>query len=268
MTSPSNANVSDHRDFSKHSEVGGEPQENDHTVTSGDDASSSESPIHTKQEQLSIWRRAYEIVYWVPPKARYDPNEPPKFSMAMNVLFAFAGAFTVANLYYNHPILNILAEDFGVPYEKVSQIPTLAQAGYAVGLFFLCPLGDLFKRRPFVLSLVFFTATMRYEMNDGTPCGEVLTTSDQHWSLRYGLHRGLHRHSISCRTYHSDATTHVAAGRGSCSTSSTCCCLVDRRFWIRTGHIDCPPLVRDHDELRFLAIRLLDVHSPAIHHIP
>lgn len=81
--------------------------------------------------------------------------------MPLNILFAFAGAFTVANLYYNHPILNILAHDFGVPYEKVAQIPTLAQAGYAVGLFFLCPLGDLLKRRPFVLSLVLFTATMR-----------------------------------------------------------------------------------------------------------
>lgn len=80
--------------------------------------------------------------------------------MGLNVLFAFAGAFTVANLYYSHPILNILADDFNVPYEKVSQIPTAMQAGYAAGLLFLCPLGDLFKRRPFVLLLVFFTATI------------------------------------------------------------------------------------------------------------
>ena len=72
-----------------------------------------------------------------------------------------AGAFTVANLYYSHPILNILARDFDVPYVKVSEIPTLAQAGYAVGLLFLCPLGDMVERRPFVLGLVFFTATLR-----------------------------------------------------------------------------------------------------------
>lgn len=107
------------------------------------------------------WRRVYDHVFWVPPNCRWDTENPPKFSMPLNILFAFAGAFTVANLYYNHPILNILARDFNVPYEKVAQIPTVAQAGYAGGLFFLCPLGDLLKRRPFVLSLVFFTATMR-----------------------------------------------------------------------------------------------------------
>ena len=67
---------------------------------------------------------------------------------------------TVANLYYNHPILNILAQDFGVRYEQVAQIPTVMQAGYAAGLLFLCPLGDLLPRRPFVVGLVGFTATM------------------------------------------------------------------------------------------------------------
>lgn len=67
---------------------------------------------------------------------------------------------TVANLYYNHPILNILAADFGVRYEQVAQIPTVMQAGYAAGLLFLCPLGDLLPRRPFVCGLVFCTATL------------------------------------------------------------------------------------------------------------
>ncbi|TKA76598.1 hypothetical protein B0A49_03325 [Cryomyces minteri] len=111
-------------------------------------------------KQPSIWRRAHEIITWTPPRCRWDPQKPPVFSMPLNVLFGFAGGFTVANLYYNHPILNILADEFNVPYEKVSQIPTVMQAGYAVGLLFLCPLGDLLKRRAFVCSLVLFTATM------------------------------------------------------------------------------------------------------------
>lgn len=122
------------------------------TPTTTSSSTSSTSP--------SIWLKAYSILSWTPPRCRWDPAKPPEFSMGLNVLFAFAGAFTVANLYYSHPILNILADDFNVPYEKVSQIPTAMQAGYAAGLLFLCPLGDLFKRRPFVLLLVFFTATI------------------------------------------------------------------------------------------------------------
>jgi hypothetical protein len=108
----------------------------------------------------SLWARIYSIITYTPQRCRWDAEKPPVFSMPLNILFGFAGAFTVANLYYSHPILNILAEEFNVPYEKVSQIPTVMQAGYAAGLLFLCPLGDLFRRRPFVLLLVFFTATM------------------------------------------------------------------------------------------------------------
>ena len=81
---------------------------------------------------------------------------------SVNVLFAFAAGFTVANLYYNHPILNLLAADFNVRYEQVAQIPTVMQAGYAAGLLFLCTLGDLLPRRPFVCGLVGFTATLWY----------------------------------------------------------------------------------------------------------
>jgi predicted MFS family arabinose efflux permease len=86
------------------------------------------------------------------------PQRPPW----LTIFLAFAGCFTVANLYYSHPILNKLARDFKVTYEQSSYIPTLAQAGYAAGLLFLCPLGDLLKRRPFVLWLVWFTATLWY----------------------------------------------------------------------------------------------------------
>jgi len=158
MSVPTNPNVNGA--IAESPELGGEHHGDNKTAREIDEASSTASPARSKQEAQPLWRKTYDIIFWVPPKARWDPEEPPKFSMALNILFAFAGAFTVANLYYNHPILNILAEDFGVPYAKVAEIPTLAQAGYAVGLFFLCPLGDLFKRRPFVLSLVFFTATM------------------------------------------------------------------------------------------------------------
>lgn len=115
--------------------------------------------VKSPRKDISIWQRIYSLITYTPKRCRYDPEKPFQFSMPLNLLFAFAGAFTVANLYYSHPILNKLADDFNVTQERVSLIPTLAQAGYGSGLLFLCPLGDLFQRRPFVLLLVWFTAT-------------------------------------------------------------------------------------------------------------
>ena len=68
--------------------------------------------------------------------------------------------FTVGNLYYNQPILNKIAETFDVSYEKASSVATLMQSGYAAGLLFLCPLGDIVRRRPFILGLTWATALL------------------------------------------------------------------------------------------------------------
>ncbi|KAH8732380.1 major facilitator superfamily domain-containing protein [Phaeosphaeriaceae sp. PMI808] len=137
-----------------------EPQNPDQTLTSTPYIAREDLGVSRAHPNISRWRRAYNVLTWTPPNCRWDPAKPPQFSMGMNILFAFAAGFTAANLYYNHPILNILARDFGVRFEQVAQIPTVMQAGYAAGLLFLCPLGDLLPRRPFVIGLVFFTATM------------------------------------------------------------------------------------------------------------
>ena len=102
----------------------------------------------------------YDKVTYTPNRCRYDPEQPPEFTFSLNLLFAFAACFTVADLYYSHPVLNILAEDFHVSFEQASLVPTLSQAGYAIGLLFLCPLGDLFPRRTFILWLIWFTGTL------------------------------------------------------------------------------------------------------------
>ncbi|GKT83899.1 membrane protein (major facilitator superfamily transporter) [Colletotrichum tofieldiae] len=91
---------------------------------------------------------------------RYDPENPPQFTLALNFMFAVAATFTVANLYYNQPVLNRIAETFGVSFERASSVATLMQAGYAAGLLFLCPLGDMVRRRPFILGLIWVTAML------------------------------------------------------------------------------------------------------------
>ncbi|KAJ9263706.1 hypothetical protein DTO212C5_7491 [Paecilomyces variotii] len=123
-------------------------------------ASGNQTQPENAQQRRSIGRRLYDIVTWTPPRCRWDPKKPPEFSLTLNLLFGFAATFTVANLYYSHPILGVLADAFDVSYERVSVIPTVMQGGYAAGLVFLCPLGDLVKRRPFVLFLAWFTSTV------------------------------------------------------------------------------------------------------------
>jgi len=126
-------------------------------------SSNSNHAIDTRRENEQpnvIWHQVHAILTYTPVRCRYDPNQPLQFSTSLNILFAFAGCFTVANLYYSHPILNLFARDFHVSDQEASYIPTLAQAGYAVGLFLLNPPGDLLRRRPYILLLVFITATL------------------------------------------------------------------------------------------------------------
>lgn len=75
-----------------------------------------------------------------------------------------ATTFTVANLYYVQPILFKIAGTFDISFERASSIATLSQAGYACGLLLLCPLGDIFRRRLYILALVAFTATLVSEI--------------------------------------------------------------------------------------------------------
>ncbi|KAL0935992.1 uncharacterized protein CTRU02_208207 [Colletotrichum truncatum] len=107
-----------------------------------------------------LWNLVVSVLTWTPKKLRYDPEKPPRFSLAHNFLYAVAATFTVANLYYNQPVLNRIAETFDVSFERASSVATLMQAGYAAGLLFICPLGDMVRRRPFILALIWVTAML------------------------------------------------------------------------------------------------------------
>lgn len=67
-----------------------------------------------------------------------------------------ATGLVVANLYYNQPLLEDIARTFHVSRAKAGQISMLTQMGYATGMLFLIPLGDMFKRKRLMLIVFAF----------------------------------------------------------------------------------------------------------------
>lgn len=78
--------------------------------------------------------------------------EKAGFSESFLLFLAVACGLTVANLYYNQPLLTALAADFGVGTDSVGRVPMLTQLGYAGGMLFLTPLGDRYNRRTLILA--------------------------------------------------------------------------------------------------------------------
>lgn len=67
------------------------------------------------------------------------------------MLIAIGAGLVVANNYYNQPLLGKIAEEFSISESTAYNISMLTQIGYACGLLFLIPLGDMFYRRKIIL---------------------------------------------------------------------------------------------------------------------
>ena len=77
---------------------------------------------------------------------------------ALTLVLAVACGLTVANLYYSQPLLDLIAHAFGVSQGAAAIVVTLTQTGYALGLLFLLPLGDLVENRKLTTRLLGGTA--------------------------------------------------------------------------------------------------------------
>ena len=66
-------------------------------------------------------------------------------------LMTIGSGLVIANIYYNQPLLGIIAENFKITEAKAGTISMLTQAGYAAGLLFIIPLGDMLRRKRLIL---------------------------------------------------------------------------------------------------------------------
>lgn len=94
------------------------------------------------------------------------PNH--ELSPALIVLMSIATGLAVASNYYAQPLLDTIARNFSLSASSAGFIVTAAQLGYAAGLLFLVPLGDMFERRRLIVSMTLLAA-----------CGMLITASSQ-----------------------------------------------------------------------------------------
>ncbi|WP_316793528.1 MFS transporter [Pedobacter frigoris] len=74
-----------------------------------------------------------------------------KLSRTDILLMAFCTGLIVANIYYCQPLVILVAREFGLTESTAGKISYLTQAGYALGLFLIVPLGDMFERKKQIL---------------------------------------------------------------------------------------------------------------------
>lgn len=85
-------------------------------------------------------------------------TEHPGLSPALTALIAIATGLAVASNYYAQPLLETIAHQFNLSVNQAGFIVTAAQLGYAVGLLFLVPLGDMFERRGLIVFMTLLAA--------------------------------------------------------------------------------------------------------------
>ncbi|WP_432710276.1 MFS transporter, partial [Pedobacter sp.] len=74
-----------------------------------------------------------------------------KLSRTDVLLMSFCTGLIVANIYYCQPLIILIAKEFQLTESFAGRITYLTQGGYALGLFLLVPLGDMFERKKQIL---------------------------------------------------------------------------------------------------------------------
>ena len=63
------------------------------------------------------------------------------------MMMAVLAGFTVANLYYNRALLQLISQGVGITQSEANLITVITQVGYALGLLFIVPMADMVSVR-------------------------------------------------------------------------------------------------------------------------
>ncbi|RXE36150.1 MFS transporter, partial [Xanthomonas perforans] len=87
-----------------------------------------------------------------------EPTSHPLLPRRLVLLMAAATGLAVASNYYAQPLLETLAQAFGIQVRSAGAVVTAAQLAYAAGLLLLVPLGDRLERRGLIVGLFVLSA--------------------------------------------------------------------------------------------------------------
>ena len=76
-----------------------------------------------------------------------SPASPKHLSKRELYTLSAATAVVTANAYYIHPIIAVVADDFGVSHAMIGMVPAFNQIALALGILLLLPLGDWVSNR-------------------------------------------------------------------------------------------------------------------------
>jgi predicted MFS family arabinose efflux permease len=82
----------------------------------------------------------------------FRPVVGPVMSPRLVLLFALACGLSVANIYVAQPLLDTMGRELSISPAAVGMVVTVTQIGYALGLIFFVPLGDLLDPRRLIVS--------------------------------------------------------------------------------------------------------------------
>lgn len=94
-------------------------------------------------------------------------------SRPVALLFSVACGLAVANAYYAQPLLDAIADEFGISRAAIGIVITATQIGYGLGLILLVPLGDLLNRRLLIVGQSLISAVALLVVA-GSPNGTIL----------------------------------------------------------------------------------------------
>ncbi|MGG5819049.1 MFS transporter [Falsiroseomonas sp. HW251] len=88
-----------------------------------------------------------------PPHASRSPGR------GLVALLAAACGLSVACITFAEPLLDSIADEFGISHAAAGAVTTVTQLGYGLGLLFLVPLGDLVDRRKLIIGQTLLAST-------------------------------------------------------------------------------------------------------------